>query len=159
MTKRSGLEETQRLELICETIRYCQRIRDGGGPAAVWTKALREAVHFIWELRRGNKTVAARYRSRASKGLFFGSHHIVYEHVIPLKVVHKALMDLVDPDPTEVKAILDRMLITCIVTKEEDQKLGRGMPSDWDGIASFVRYDLAGIEVEDNPDWAFATKD
>lgn len=156
MTKRSGLDDAQRLEIICETIRYCRRVRDLRGPVVVWTKALREAVHFIWELRQGNKTVAARYRTRASKGLLFGSHRIVYEHVIPLKVVHKALMDLVDPNPVEVKAILDRLLVTCIVTKEEDQRLGRGMPSDWDGIAPFARYELAGIELEENPDWAFA---
>ena len=40
MTVRSGLSEAQRLDLICDAIRYCQRVRDKGMPNSAWTKAL-----------------------------------------------------------------------------------------------------------------------
>ena len=51
MTVRSGLSEARRLDLICEAIWYCQRVRDKGMPNLAWTKALREPIHFLWEKR------------------------------------------------------------------------------------------------------------
>jgi hypothetical protein len=117
MTIRCKLDDTDRLKLISETIRYCQRVQRMGGPAAVWRRALREAVHLTWELRRGPKMVAARYRSPASMGLTFGSQKIVYEHAIPARIVQDELMKLTEPTPEAVKAILDRLLVTCIVLR------------------------------------------
>ena len=161
VTKRCGLDDAQRLELICETIRYCQRVGDMMGPAVVWRKALREAIHFTWETRRGGKNVAARYRSLASKGLTFGSGALVYEHAIPMLVVQDELMKLNDPNPEDVRNILDRMLVTCIITVDEDREMGRrnvgrSMPTGWDGTDALARYTHAGIDLEKNDRWAFA---
>jgi hypothetical protein len=152
------LNDTDRLELICEAIRYCQRVQKMGGPAAVWRRALREAVVITWELRRGPKMVAAQYRSLASRSLTFGSQELVYEHAIPVMIVQDKLMKLDDLNPKAVQDILDRFLVTCIVTKEEDRKLARAMPKDWDGNDTLARYKLAGIDVEQNPAWAFAPR-
>lgn len=163
MTLRCPLDEAGRLELICETIRYCQRVRGMGGPIVIWTKALREAVYHAWEARRGSRERAARYRSVSSRGLTFGSNKIVYDHAVPLKLVHAELMGLTEPDIATVRKILDRMLCACIVTVDENRAinqagLGREMPTGWDGRNLLARYEAVKIAIEDNSRWAFATQ-
>ena len=63
------MTEAQRLKLIAEAVRYCQRVRDLGMPSACYTKAVREPVYFLWTRRAGGrKEQLARYRSRGSVG-------------------------------------------------------------------------------------------
>ena len=57
------MTDSKRLELIVEAVAYCQRVHSLGMPAACYTKALREPVHFLWERRAGSKISSAQYRS------------------------------------------------------------------------------------------------
>ncbi len=160
MTIRSNLDELQRLQLICEAIRYCQRVQSVSGPKILWRRILREAVGRLWEDRRGNRDRAAQYRSVTSKEMTWGAHELVYEHAIPLAIVHAKLMALAEVQPEAVRSILKDFLVTCIITKNEDKKLnmcgfGRSMPPGKDEKEPLARYQAAGIEIEENPLWAF----
>ena len=144
MTSQSSLTEPQRVELICEAIRYCQRVRAMGMVSAAWSKALREPIYFMWAMRNGNKASAARYRSVAAAGLMWGAREVVYDHAIPIVLVQNALMGLSKPQPEGIRAILDRMLVACIITERENRlisakSLGMKMPPDWDGIDPLAR--------------------
>ena len=110
MTVRSGLSEAQRLDLICDAIRYCQRVRDKGMPNSAWTKALRDPIHFLWEKRGGNKLEAARYRSLASAGIPRGGGRIRYDHAVPFRALQAQLMEMADPSTDAVKEVLVRDL-------------------------------------------------
>jgi len=68
------MTEQQRLELIVEVVRWCQRMRALGMPRSCYTKALRESVFYLWTTRNGSsKEKLARYRSRASLGIGHGN--------------------------------------------------------------------------------------
>lgn len=156
MTVRSGLSEAQRLDLICDAIRYCQRVRDKGMPNSAWTKALREPIHFLWEKRGGNKLEAARYRSLASAGIPRGGGRIRYDHAVPFRALQAQLMEMAAPSTDAVKEVLVRDLTVCIITSEEEAllnaaRLGSRMPPNWDGRDPLARYHTVGIEVEPNP--------
>jgi hypothetical protein len=158
MTYRSRLSEEERLKLICEAVRYCQRVRAMGMVPGGWTKALREAIFFMWEVREANKKGAARFRSIAASGTEWGGHRVVYDHAIPFNYVQNDLLALAEPDPAGVRDILDRRLVACLITREEDRllaskKLSRAMPANWDGIDPLARYEAAEIRVEPNPNF------
>jgi hypothetical protein len=64
------MDDQKRLDLIAEAVRYCQRVRAMGMPPSSYTKALREPIYFLWELRAGKpKDRCAQYRSRESLGV------------------------------------------------------------------------------------------
>ncbi len=80
------MDDTKRLELIVEAVRYCQRVREMGMPSSCYAKALREPVHFLWERRQGSKIRAATFRSKDAIGLSFGSGLLVYDHAVPSSI-------------------------------------------------------------------------
>jgi hypothetical protein len=73
------MDDSQRLELICEAVRYCQRVTAFGMPSSCYSKALREPIHFLWERRSGARQRAARFRSRATEGLRYGKGEVVHD--------------------------------------------------------------------------------
>ena len=150
------MNEAQRLELIVEAIRYCQRVKGMGMPPSCYSKALREPVYFLWE-RRGGKTkeMTPRYRSQAAVGLGFGDGELVYDHAVPFKYLQTELLRLNDVTPEAVRDLLLRYEIRVLITKSEDDRLNASglqskMPPMWDRTDPLARYKAVGIELVQN---------
>ena len=150
------MEKTQRLELVLETAIFCRKVRNKGMPSAVWSKTMREAIFSVWE-KRGNKSKisAAKYRSANSQDLVFGKNELRYDHAIPMRLVQQEIMESNPLNIKILKEILDRKVISCLLTKSEDEKLTylglrSKMPDGWDGIDPLARYKKAQIEIVQN---------
>ncbi len=150
------MSEAQRLELIVEAVRYCQRMKEMGMPASCYTKALREPVYFLWERRAGEtKDKIPRYRSRAAVGLRFGDGQLVYDHAIPFRCLQSELLQLSEVTPEAVRDVLLRHEIRVLITKSENARLNASglqseMPPTWDGTDPLARYKAIGIELVEN---------
>lgn len=153
---KNELSEYQRLELIVEAVKYCQKVRAMGMDSKCYSKALREPIHFLWERRAGkSKPQSPDYRSVAALGKKFGNREIVYDHAVPFKYLQEELLEVDFPDPLKVKKILSRHCTIAIITKEEDSLLnknglGNRMPQDWDGRDPLARYKKVGIQLVPN---------
>jgi len=152
----SEMTESQRLQLIAEAIRYCQRVREMGMPSTCYSKALREPVYFLWACRgEKRKEKVARYRSRGSVGLKFGTDKLRLDHAIPFKYQLEELLQLSELTPEAVREVLLRYDTLVLITKEENGQLnasglGDTMPGSWDRRDPFARYKAVGIELVDN---------
>lgn len=151
------MDDTQRLQLIAETIRYCQRVAKMGMPVAGYSKTPREAIYFVWTRRLGSKAQSAKYRSRAAADLKWGRREIVYDHAIPYCYELEALMEMTEVTPETVRPVLEKYDVCVIITASEDARLTAAglqhkMPNDWDEIDPLARYKAAGIEIEENID-------
>jgi hypothetical protein len=149
------MDETGRLELVAEAVRYCQRVAKMGMPVAGYDKTPREAIYYAWTSRLGPKSKSARYRSRAAVGLKWGSREIRYDHAIPYRYELNALMALPVVTPETVRPILEKFDVCAIITAEEDARLSAAglqskMPGSWDGADSLARYKAVGIEILEN---------
>ena len=150
------MNETRRLELIIEAVRYCQRVKGMGMPPSCYSKALREPVYFLWERRAGRtKERIPRYRSQAAVGLGFGDGQLVYDHAIPFKYLQSELLQLGDVTPDAVRDVLLRHEIRVLITKSENARLNASglrseMPPTWDGADPLARYKAVGIELVEN---------
>lgn len=89
------------------------------------------------------------------------SKEFIFEHIVPKKIFIDYILD----NPTflngmgyqEIKKLLDKILVGCVITKEEDQKLKANglkqkMPKDITNISEiaknpWARYIECGIEV------------
>ncbi len=148
--------EVQRIGLIIEAIRYCQRVKQMGMPPACYSKALREPVHFLWTLRGGGpKDRVARYRSTASIGVKRGEGRLVFDHAIPFKYLEAELLGLGKVTPETVRPLLLKYEICVLITKDDNEQLNQHglknrMPPGWDGVDSLARYAAAGIELVEN---------
>lgn len=79
-----------------------------------------------------------------------------HEHVVPRKVIVGALLALAEPTAARVRGVMERLAIGCVVTREEDRRLSKGlrskMPAGYEieGDAMYLdvwaRYRAAGIE-------------
>lgn len=146
------MDDYQRLSLIVEAVKYCQKVKQLGMPSSCYTKALREPIFFLWEIRlTKNKLKAAKYRSRAALGMKSGDGKLVYDHSVPFSYLQKELLDLVSVTIESVREILQRHGTACLITWDEDRalskaRLGRKMPEDWDRKDPLARYRAIGIE-------------
>jgi hypothetical protein len=140
------MNDQQRLELIAETVRYAQRMKALGGPASVYAKAVREAVHFLWERRHGRpKRDCAQYRSLQ----LIDDSRYIYDHAVPLKFLIADLLDLPQVTPESIAAVLQTAGPICLITPEEDATLrSAGFASSMpDRADPFSRYRAVGIRV------------
>jgi len=149
------MEETRRLELIVEAVRYCQRVKSMGMPVSCYSRALREPVHFLWERPLGTKISIPKFRSKSAKGLRFGDGQLVYDHAVPFKYLQTELLNLSDATIVSVRNVLSQFATVLLITKEEDAILNSAgyrhdMPENWDGIDHLARYRAAGITLEEN---------
>lgn len=125
-------------------------------PASCYTKALREPVFFLWELRSAKtKLAAAKYRSKAAIGMIAGNGDLVYDHAVPFCYLQRELLNIEQVTIEAVRLVLEKYGIACLITKEENRKLNknglnRKMPSGWDGVDSLARYKFLNIEVVEN---------
>ena len=124
-----------------------------------YTKALREPIFFLWELRNTNKKhEAAMYRSKKAEGLIAGGGKLIYDHAVPFSYLQKELLALDSVTTKTVEEVLLRHGIACLITKEEDRMLnkaglGRKMPDGWNKQDCLARYSAIGIEIIENPDY------
>jgi len=149
------MNDTKRLELIAEAVRYCQRVAAMGMPSSCYTKALREPIHFLWERRVGSKFRVARYRSKNAVGLKAGSRQIVFDHAVPFNYCQKELLKLEDITPDSVRAVLEKFNTIVLITQAEDARLkhaglNHAMPPESDGTDVLARYKAVGIVLVDN---------
>src|SRR4029077_11678699 len=149
------MDETQRLQLVVEAVRYCQRVKEMGMPVAGYAKTLREAIYFVWTCRVGSKANSAKYRSPAAAGRTWGRREIVYDHAIPYRHEMKGLMELAGVTSETVGPVLEKYDVCAIITAKEDARLTaaglqRRMPVDWDEIDPLARYKAVGIEIVEN---------
>jgi len=146
------MEDILRLNLILEAVNYCKKVRDLGMPSSAYSKALREPIHFLWEIKDGPKEKSAKYRSLNSVGLRYGNYELVNDHAIPFKYLKDILLNDPDLEVATLRLHLEKHSIACLITKEEDISLNKiglnsKMPNNWDGIDPLARYKEAGIEV------------
>jgi len=146
------MDDAQRLELISEAVRYCQRVRALGMPVACYTKALREPIHFLWERRAGSKIRCARFRSKAAAGLRPGNRELIYDHAVPFRYLQHELLSLDPVNAETVFEVLGRFGTIVLITQAEGDRLnaagyGSKMPENWDGSNTLARYAMVGIEV------------
>jgi hypothetical protein len=149
------MELENRLTVIQKAVNYAKEVQRMGAGSSVWSKTIREAVHFMWERRLGNKEDSAQYRSVKAKGLTFGKAQLIYDHSLPFKYLQEELMSVDNLTTKKLQSILEQHSVVCLITKEEDiklnsLKLNNKMPDDWDGVDSLARYKAAGIEVTKN---------
>jgi hypothetical protein len=152
---RARMDDTQRLQLIVEAVRYCQRVKTMGMPVAGYAKTPREAIYFVWTRRLGSKAKSAKYRSRAAASRKWGRREIVYDHVIPYSYELKALMALTEVTTETVRRVVEKYDVAAVITADEDAQLSAAglqhkMPVDWDEIDPLARYKAIGIEVVEN---------
>ena len=124
-------------------------------PPSCYSKALREPIFFLWEVKDGPKEKAAKYRSKAAVGLKHGKGEVVYDHAVPFNYLQKELLALDPVTPQSVAGALGRFGTAVLVTKAENALLsasgyGRSMPADWDGSDPLARYKAVGIELVEN---------
>ncbi len=154
---RKNMHLDQRLDLIVEAVKYCQKVKSMGMPASCYTKALREPVFFLWELRHTKKKIkAAQFRSSASIGVEVGGGSLIYDHAIPFIYLQRELLGCEVVTRDTVQSILVRYGTACLITKDEDNelnklKLGRAMPEGWDMLDPLARYRVLGIDIVPNP--------
>lgn len=147
----------QRLDLIVEAVKYCQKVKIMGMPSSCYTKSLREPIFFLWELRyTKNKIKAAQFRSTASIGVEVGGGKLIYDHAIPFVYLQRELLNTQVVTRESVENVLVRYGTACLITKEEDidlnkNGLGRKMPDGWNGFDPLARYRELGIDVVPNP--------
>lgn len=151
------MNETLRLKLIVEAVRYCQRARRMGMRPSCYTKALREPVYFLWTRRGGGpKDGLARYRSKNSLGVKRGKGQLLLDHAIPFKYFQSELLKLRHVTPEAVKNVLAKEVLVLITNSENRQLnaggLGAKMPPAWDGTDVLARYKAVGIELVENPE-------
>ena len=150
------VDETKRLELIVEAVRYCQRVHTMGMPSACFSKALREPIFFLWECRdEKNKDRVAKFRSPNTIGVRRGDGTLRYDHAVPFKYLQSELLRLSDVTVTAVREVLERHGGTVLITNEEDERLNKAglrntMPTGWDGIDPLARYKAVSIELVEN---------
>lgn len=149
------MDDTKRLKLISEAVRYCQRVRDLGMPVSAYSKALREPIHFLWERRAGPKEKCAAYRSKAAIGMSLKNRQLVYYHSIPFRYLQSELLAIEDVSPSQVETVLEKYGCVALITTEEESQLNaaglnRRMPVDWDEIDQLARYRSVGIELVKN---------
>jgi hypothetical protein len=149
------MNDSIRLALIAEAVRYCQHVKTLGMPPSCYTKALREPIHFLWERRAGSKSRCAKFRSKAAVGLQFGGGDLVYDHAVPFNYLQDELLSLSPVTEQAVARTLEKYGTIVLVTRAEDSRLSgagyRGkMPPGWDGTDPLARYNALGIELVQN---------
>lgn len=117
------MDDTKRLELITEAVRYCQHARAASVRVTGCSKMLREVIFFVWTSRLGSKAKSAKYRSRAAAGRKWGRKEIRYDHAIPYNYETAALMALPEVTVETVRAVLDKYDVAAIITADEDARL------------------------------------
>ena len=141
--------------MLGEAVKYCRRVKKMGMSAACYTKALREPVYFLWEYRRGGKVCAAKFRSKAAKGLSFGNGRLIYDHAIPFKYLQEKLLNLPTVDSRSIKKVLNKFCVSVLITRKENELLDSSgyrsqLPGNVGKLGFKARYSAVGIKIVKN---------
>jgi hypothetical protein len=142
------IDEEKRLQVIFSVIALAHEMREAGFPKTSYSKILREAIYFVWEIRAMSKHSALRLRSKAAEGLL--PSELDYDHAVPMRIVIEILLGAW-PDKDAVEHVLRNLVRGVLITKEEHkclrkELLSSKMPDDWDGKDWAARYKEVGIE-------------
>jgi hypothetical protein len=79
---------------------------------------------------------------------------LCHEHVVPKRYIIQRLLDLSPPTPEDVHGVLSTYCIGAVVTRDEDRQITQAgfrssMPDEWDTKDIWIRYRLAGIQMEE----------
>ena len=121
-------------------------LRDGGG-LPVHVRELLSILVWKWTEADGKYRGCRFWTPQA---LAADRSTWAHEHVVPRKLVVRALLDLPDPSPSAVRDLLERVGLACIVTRDEHDALP-DLP--WETLHDdpWARYREAGIEVVERP--------
>ncbi len=147
------MNETKRLRLIVEAVRYCKRVKKMHMPLAAYTKALREPVFYLWEKPKGSKVRSAKFRSKDAVGLRFGDGRLVYDHAIPFNYLQDRLLGLRRPNTVSVRKVLNKFCVAALITKREDRRLDAAgyrskMPKRWNRVDPLARYNAVRPKIK-----------
>lgn len=125
-------------------------------PPNSYSKALREPIFFLWESYGKKKYQAARYCSVGYLEVAAGPNAHVYDHAIPFKIIQELLLSIAAPDADNVRNILEKKLVSCMLTRSEDKLLTSlglrsKMPANSDESDYMARYESAGLKIIPNP--------
>ncbi len=105
-------------------------------------KVVREAIFFVWEQPRlppGGKYSLRLPHSPSARAHREAGHRkgLVFEHVLPISIVVRRLLEDVPADEQALRAVLDATSDRVIVTREEDKTitaagLGARVPDEAD---------------------------
>lgn len=154
ISQSNGPDDHQDLILILAVVQAAKAHQVAtGAPSGI--KVLREAIFFFWEARRlpsGGKyspflphsPAARQQRVSARRG------DLVYEHVIPISVVIRRLLNDVPADVAALRAILETTSERVIITKAEDRQLSAAGQRQVDpGNDIWSRYRTIGLGPSD----------
>ena len=143
------ISEEKRLQTVFSVIALSHEMRELGYPKTAYSRILREAVFFVWEMRETAKHSKHRVRSKAAVGLH--PRELDYDHAVPMRVVVELLLDAW-PNKQAVEYVLRNLVRGVLITKDEHgnlrkELLSSKMPEDWNGIDWDARYKKVGIEL------------
>lgn len=150
--RRQGRDDESDLQLLLDILRAFARYTEASNTQPA-VKAIREAIFYHWDAPRmppGGKyspllphSPAA--RKRKEDGYRDG---FVFEHVLPVNVLIRSLLNDLPPDTVSLRARLDETSARVVITKEEDIALnqagvGSSVPTSGD---PWSRYKIAGLD-------------
>ena len=150
------MNDTKRLELIVEAVRYCQHMSAMGVPASCYARLLRESVYYVWERRDGlSKERRPQFRSTRAVGLHIGKGALIYDHAIPLKLLQEESAPAARCDSSLGPPAAEQL------PRRRAHHEGRRSPFEQGGLAGarcrttgrdpLARYKAVGIELVENP--------
>ncbi len=143
------------LALILEVVRaYSEHASVTGRVSGI--KVIREAIFFVWEQPRlpdgGKYSLALPHSPSARVQRAAGQRKgLVFEHVLPISIVVRRLLQDVPADEQALRAVLDATSDRVIVTKDEDKRItaagfGARVPDEGD---PWSRYGCLGLNKGD----------
>lgn len=115
---------------------------------------VRGAVNHATELPGHDNKLGARYISKKAhdqikKG---NRNELIGEHIVPISVVNKLLLELDCPSESEVGNLIKKFSCRAVITTDEDKilkekKFAKNMPPNWNRVSTMDRYEQSGIEI------------
>ena len=114
-------------------------------------------VTWAWAELPGKKSKANYWSRRALEDQSKLGIKLVFEHVVPRKIVIERLLGLESATKEEITKVLNKFCFGCVITKDEDIRLNRAgwrekMPPDWEKNDDvWARYKIVMPAIEPVP--------
>jgi hypothetical protein len=124
-----------------------------GTPRDIVYRDLSDAIHMVWEIRKGGPHASHHPRSKALRQ--DESAEAVVDHPIPLSLLAEIFANLARPDIQRfgyLRRLLHEYAGFALITVAERDRLeiaglAANMPADWDGLDRFARYRECGVTL------------
>lgn len=131
-----------------------------GIPQNVCNRNLKLQLGHYWEMKELGEKSQTSPKAKLSLPRSKGAQHItdgrelVVEHAMPRQVIVNMLLAVKEPSERKIRNLLAKYWRVAAVTLSEDKSLTDAglravMPSDWDGVNPWARYEAVGIEILD----------